>query len=196
MKAFRSRLVEVLEGHLWLLERIPVEDLDGEQVVRHEVVAHLVKHGGPYQLALEQASEEVIVVPLAGHLALLLQLLRELGGRLDEVERGCEERADLDRADVGLVQELVVGRDLDLPAEVGAHYQQLLGRPHAEGHVLGRVRGVGPLLVEAGEHLRGVQAVQAVVVEEQEVARVQRLLDLGQRSAVKGVRCCLSGSPS
>ena len=53
------------------------------------------------------------------HLLLLLfELLDELGSRIDYIQRGVHERSDLHRLDVGLIQEFIVGGDLNLAVEV------------------------------------------------------------------------------
>ena len=51
-------------------------------------------------------------------LLLLFELLDELGSRIDYIQRGVHERSDLHRLDVGLIQEFIVGGDLNLAVEV------------------------------------------------------------------------------
>ena len=113
-------------------------------------------------------------------LLLLFELLDELGSWVDYVQRGVHERSDLHRLDVGLIQEFIVGGDLNLAVEVRWHYKQLLRGPHAKGYIL-RIIFVFVdqlLLGEALDNVWRVQAVHAVVAEEEQVPSVKRFLDL------------------
>ena len=69
-------------------------------------------------------------------LPLLFDGLDELGRGLDDVQRRVQEGSYFDSFDVGLVKELVIGGDLDVPVEVGGDYQELLWGAHTEGNVL------------------------------------------------------------
>ena len=69
-------------------------------------------------------------------LLLLFDLLDELGSRVYYAQRRVHERADLHRLNVRLIQEFIVGGDLNVAVEVGRDYKQLLRGPHAKCYIL------------------------------------------------------------
>ena len=158
---------------------MPVEDLDLIEIERHNVWCYAIKVQGLQHLHLPQALEEVIMI-FVHVLLLFFDLLDELGSWVDYVQRWVHERSNLHRLNVRLIQKFIVGGDLNLAVEVWRHYKQLLRGPHAKCYIL-RIIFVFVdqlLLGEALDNVWRVQAVHAIVVKEEQVARVKRFLDL------------------
>ncbi len=128
---------------------------------------------------------------------MLSKLLDKLSCSFHYIKWRVCERANFNCFNIRLIQKLMIWRYLDLSIEMSWYYQKFLRGSHCKGDILWIFFTVIHefLLSVALNHILGIQAIHAVVIEKEEITRVNWFLDLYTNETISSYSVIRSETP-